>query len=639
MRYSFLCLFAVVVSTTLLAQQSATNPYGVCAHLPRGGEFKTHQEELKLIREAGLGWVRADFDWSGVQREANGPWTFDHLDTVIGNAEAKGIQMLPILDYNVSFANPAFKHLDLWGKYVSNTVTRYQHRLPVWEIWNEQNLEGFWKNANADDYFILLKKTYETIKAVNPKLTVAVGGYAGVPMPFIEKLYQCGGAPYFDIMNVHPYSHPAVPETRLEAQLTELKALMTKYGDEKKPIWITEIGWPTQKNRVEAPGILKAGLQALNPDRKEPWHIAVIDDPSYSETSAPADDLLKDECPSHAQIQRLTLDALFAAIDSSSVDAIVLPFDEHFPEDGFDKLLAFVRKGGVLIEYGGMPIWDPMKRQADGTWKKSKAYGESFRDQLRIGVEAWWYKKGVIPEKMQVSYVGPAQALTSAKKRVEAERFLKPHNFKEGDRFIPLLAGTHNSYTGTAAAVYAFNSDLKGAVIVSALFERGQRGNSEAKQAKMIPRANLIAFQCGVERIFWYEFQAPEVDPLDQESHFGFVHQNLSPKPAYAAYKTLIAMRPPGSVMLDRPWKSADNALYYPQWKCPNGRAAGEAGAIWAYKKAGSYRLTFSAKGIWFTSHTGEQTAISLTDNTCVLPLTDAPLYFTGGTLEKIEKL
>ncbi len=635
MRYSFICLFAVAVSTALHAQQSAANPYGVCAHLPRGGEFKTHQEELKLIREVGLGWVRSDFDWSGIQRNPDS-WSYDHLDTVITHAEQAGIQMLPILDYSISFANPAFKHLDLWGKYVSNTVTRYQHRLPVWEVWNEQNLEGFWKNANADDYFVLLKKSYETIKSVNPKLTVAVGGYAGVPMPFIEKLYQCGGAAYFDIMNVHPYSHPAVPETRLEAQLTELKTLMKKYGDVKKPLWITEIGWPTQKNRVEAPGILKAGLQALSPDRKEPWRIAVIDDPSYSETSAPADDLLKDECPANAQIQRLTLEALFAAIESSSVDAIVLPFDEDFPEDGFDKLLAFVRKGGVLIEYGGMPIWDPMKRQPDGTWQKSKAYGEAFRDQLRIGVEAWWYKKGVIPEKMQVAYVGPAQALPGAKKSVEAERFLKPHKFKEGDRFIPLLAGTHNSYTGTAAAVYAFNSDLKGAVIVSALFERGQRGNSEAKQAKMIPRANLIALQCGVERIFWYEFQAPEVDPLDQESHFGFVHSDLSPKPGYAAYKTLIAMRPPGSITLDRPWKSADNALYHPQWKQPDGRMAG---AIWAYKKAGSYRLTFSKKEITFTSHTGENKMVPLTDNTCVLPLSDAPIYFTGGTLEKIQKL
>jgi hypothetical protein len=629
-----LSYFLFLISSMSLHAEPAASPYGVCAHLTRGGEFKIQIEELELMREAGFAWARSDFDWSGVQRSANAPWTFDHLDAVISNAEARGVQMLPILDYNVSFANPAFKHLDQWEAYVHALVMRYQHRIPVWEVWNEQNHEGFWKHPNADDYFILLKKTYETIKAINPKLLVAVGGYAGVPLTYIEHLYQCGGAPFFDIMNVHPYSHPAVPETRLEQELTNLKALMKKYGDEKKPLWITEIGWPTQKNRVEAPGILKAGLQAVNPERKDPWRIAVIDDPAYSETSTPTDDLLKEECPAHAQIQRLPLEVLFAAIDANSFDAIILPFDEHFPEDGFDKLLSFVRKGGILIEFGGMPFWQPMKRQADGSWQKSKAHGESFRNQLRIGVEAWWYKKGVIPEKMQVGYIGPAK--TDAKQRIEAERFLRPHRLKEGDRFIPLLQGREGDYTGTAAAVYVFNSDLKGAVIVSALFERGQRGNSKAKQAKMVPRANLIAFQCGVERLFWYEFQAPEIDTLDQESHFGIVHRDLQPKPAYLAYKTLIAQRPAGSIRLDRPWKADDATLYYPQWKRPEGVTAG---AVWVYRKPGLYALTFSTRAIQFTTHTGDKRSdITFTGNTCEIPLTDAPLYFKGGTLEKVRQ-
>jgi hypothetical protein len=43
---------------------------------------------------------------------------------------------------------------------------------------------------------------------------------------------------------------------------------------------------------------------------------------------------------------------------------------------------------------------------------------------------------------------------------------------KEGDRFIPLAAGVHNGYTGTAAAVIAYNSDLKGSLILSAFAER-----------------------------------------------------------------------------------------------------------------------------------------------------------------------
>ena len=611
--------------------RAPANPYGVCAHLARGGEFTTRAEELRLMRQAGLAWARSDFDWSGVQ-PAPDTWAFAHLDAVLADAEQAGVQMLPILDYSVSFANPAHAHLDLWEKYVRVLVERYHARLPVWEVWNEQNLDGFWKNASPEAYLPLLKKSYETVKAVDPKLLVAVGGYSGVPTNFIDRLYQLGGAKYFDIMNVHPYTHPSAPEVGLEQRLTELKAVMTKHGDASKPVWITEIGWPTQKPRVAAPGLLRAGLQAAKPGKKGAWRIAVIDDPAFSATSAPSAELLSDELPANTRVQRLTVDALFATLAAYAVDAVVLPFDERFPADRFDELVDYVRRGGILIEYGGMPVWEPMTRGADGTWEKAKLYGEPFRDRLRIGVEAWWHKKGVIPEELPVHFVGPAKGTPQPEKGFTGERFLTPHRFKEGDRFIPLLAGTHNGYTGTAAAVYAFNSDLKGAVIVSALFERGQRGSSESMQAKMVPRANLIAFQLGVERVFWYEFQAPETDDLDPESHFGLTHRDLSPKPAFLAYRTLTALRPAGSaVVRDRPWKSLDGALYHPHWKRPDGRLAG---AVWAYRKPGLYQVTFSSKEVAFTSHTGEPVETRWSGATCILPLTDAPVYFTGGTLE-----
>ena len=635
MRCFLLCFSLFVAAAPgLRAQPPAANPYGVCAHLARGGEFKTQKEELALMRQAGFAWARSDFDWSGVQPSPD-TWSFEHLDTVIANAEAAGIQMLPILDYSVSFANPAHRHLDLWEKYVRAMVERYRARLPVWEVWNEQNLEGFWKNASPDDYLPLLKRTYETVKAIDPALTVAVGGFAGVPTNFIDRLYQLGGAKYFDVMNVHPYGHPSEPETYLESQLAGLKETMARHGDAAKPVWITEIGWPTQKQAATAPGLIKAGLQACKPDKKGAWRIAVLDDPAFSsDHSAPSDAILAAELPANARVQRLSVDALYATLEAYDIDAVVLPFNENFPADGFDTLLSYVQRGGILIECGGMPIWNPMTRGADAAkWEKSKLYGEQFRDQLRIGVEAWWYKKGVIPEEMQVSFAGPAKGLPQPKSGFTAERFLTPNGLKAGDRFIPLLAGEHSGYTGTAAAVYAFNSDLKGAVIVSALFEKGQRGNSEIKQAKMVPRANLIALQCGVERLFWYEFQAPESDDLDQESHFGMVHRDLSPKPAYSAYRTLAAMRPAGSATLGRPWKSADGALYHPHWKLPDGRPAG---AVWAYRNPGFYRLTFSSKDVVLTSYTGEKVGTQFEDNACILTLTDAPIYFSGGALESV---
>ena len=631
-------LVGLAITLPFLSHAAGTglpeSPYGVCAHLTRGGEFQTQKEELRLMKEAGIVWARSDFDWSGVQRTQDGTWNFKSLDTVISNAEAAGVQMLPILGYSTSFATPAHKHLDLWGNYVRAIVEHYQGHLPVWEIWNEENINGFWKDANPDDYLPLLKKSYETIKSVDPKLIVAVGGYSGVPTNFIDRLYQAGGARYFDVMNIHPYGQPSEPEHYLEERIAGLKEIMAKYGDSTKPIWITEIGWPTQKQRVAAPGLIKAGLKVAKPNKTDAWRIAVIDDPDFGpEHSAPSDEILNAELPAHARVQRLSIDALFAAIKACEIDAIILPFNEKFPADGFDHLVDYVRRGGILVECGGMPIWNPMTRGSDGKWIKSEKYGEQFRDQLRIGVEAWWYKKGDIPEEMTVTFTGPAKNTPQPKNSILAERFLTPNGFKEGDRFIPLMTGVHNSYTGTAAAVYAFNSDLKGALIVSGLFEKGQQGSSEAKQAKMLTRTQLIAYQLGVARVFWYEFQAPESDDLDPESHFGMLHRDLSPKPAYLAYKTLIAQRPAGSVPLEKAWKSADGALFHPQWKRPDGQTAG---AVWAYQKSGVYKLTFSANDLPLTSHLGASVGVQWNGNTCILPLTDEPLFFVGGTLESV---
>ena len=631
MRTLSVCLLAVL--PILAGVAPASSPYGVCAHLARGGEFKTHVEELALMREAGIKWARTDFDWSGVQKNADS-WNFEHLDTLIANAEKAGVQILPILDYSVHFASPAHEHLDLWEKYVRALVERYRARIPVWEVWNEQNLPGFWPNPDPANYLKLLERSYKTIKAIDPNLTVAVGGYAGIPLDYIGKLYELGGGKYFDIMNVHPYSQPEPPEARLHDRLAELRELMAKHGDAAKPVWITEIGWPTQKHRLATPGLLRRGLAAAKPAKKEkdPWRILVLREPGYSEGATPSADMLNAELPPNSRVQWLTLDALTATLDNYPVDAVILPFDENIPATGFDRILAYVRDGGTLVDLNGFPCYYPYTRNAEGKWEKASKGG--FRERLRIGIEAWWMDKPRVPEKLPARFTGPLADLPLPKGGITGERFLKPHGFKDGDRFIPLIQGVNDAgYTGTVAAVYSFNSDYKGSVIVSTLFEHGQRGITEADQAAFFPRSQLIAAQAGVERFFWYEFQAPEVDDLDQESHFGLLHANLTPKPGYHAYKTLTAMRPAGSAPLDRPWRSADGTLHHPQWRLPDGRAAG---AVWAFRKPGIYKLTFSSKDITFTAHTGEPIGTDWNGASCILPLTDAPVYFTGGTLESV---
>jgi len=619
----------------LLAQES---PYGVCAHVGDGQEAGTATRSLPMMAQAGLRHVRADFSWGSIERNPD-EWHFDTLDTVIAEAEKNGITLLPILDYNVAFANPAWQHLDAWCRYVEMTVRRYEKRLPVWEVWNEQNLEDFWKNANPTNYVILLKATHTTIKKVNPNLKVAIGGFAGVPLEFIEAVYQAGGKDFFDIMNVHPYSHPAAPEMTLEKRLVDLQHLMEKYGDEKKPIWITENGWPTQKQRMTAPGLLKRALELAKPGKTN-WTFAVIDDPALETLSAATDAFLASDLPPKTTVVRPTLDQLPHLLDTPGTDVVMLPMDESYPPIYFEKIMAFIKAGGVLISMGGMPLYYAYDRKADGTWHKTEGDGydlHAHRRALRFQEEAWWYPLPIKPpEMMNVSPTAILGDTPSLPKQLEATRFFSAHNLKPGDEFIPLLSGQQGNYTGHAAVVIRYNSDLKGALILSGVLEHGNRGSTEEQQSRLIPRAYMIAQQLGVQRIYTYEFQAPEVDDLDQESHFGIIHSDFSPKPAYRTFSIYTQQRPAGSITIDASnWKDNARRVYYPQWKRPDNT---HGGAVWTYRNAAAFQVKFTSDTIAFVNHRGERVVPPHEGATYTLLLDDAPLYFTGGTLLSIQQ-
>lgn len=628
-------LLVLVLPLALFAQES---PYGVCAHVGGGQEADTVARSLPMMAQAGIRHVRADFSWAGIERKP-GEWHFDTLDTVIAEAEKNGITLLPILDYNTAFANPAWQNLDAWCRYVEMTVRRYEKRLPVWEVWNEQNLEGFWKNANPTNYVILLKATYATIKKVNPKLNVAIGGFAGIPMDFIEAIYQVGGKDFFDIMNVHPYSHPAAPEMTLEKRLVELQQLMQKYGDGKKTIWITENGWPTQKQRMAAPGLLRRALELAKPGKTE-WTFAVIDDPAFETLAAATDAFLASDLPPATKLLRPTLDQLPQLLDKNSTDVVMLPMDEAYPPIYFEKIMAFIKAGGVLISMGGMPLYYAYDRRPDGTWHKTNGEGynlHAHRRALRFQEEAWWYPLPIKPpETMPVRPAVALRDIPSIPDQLDATRFFSAHDLKPGDEFIPLFSGQHSNYTGHAAVLIRYNSDLKGALILSGLLEHGRRGSTEEQQSRLIPRACMISQQCGVERIYTYEFQAPETDDLDQESHFGIIHRDFSPKPAYRTFSVYTQQRPAGSTTIESAnWKDATLRAYYPHWKRPDNTIGG---AVWTYRNASTFQAKFTSDAITFVNHRGERVTPPQDGATYTLSLDDAPLYFTGGTLRSLQQ-
>ena len=202
--------FAAVGFSLAAAPAVTDNPYGVCAHVSRG-ELDIAPQEFKRMHEADINWVRTDFDWHGVEPK-QGAWDFSRLDKLIPLAKQANVSILPILDYDVPWATPAWRHPDAWGGYVRRIVSRYAKDLRYWEVWNEQNGSGFWRDRpSGANYVPLLKRAYEEIKKIDPELTVLYGGTAGVPLGYIEDSLKAGAGAYFDVMNIHPYHWQGVP--------------------------------------------------------------------------------------------------------------------------------------------------------------------------------------------------------------------------------------------------------------------------------------------------------------------------------------------------------------------------------------------------------------------------------------------
>jgi hypothetical protein len=370
-------------------------------------------------------------------------------------------------------------------------------------------------------------------------------------------------------------------------------------------------------------GIIRSGLKAIDPAREQ-WSVAMLDDPTYGRgfTAESADTAREMFLPTRVGSVRL---ADLATLDPAEVQVLLMPPDEAFPGPQFAAIQDYVRRGGVVVLWFGVPLYYEMVPDAQGGWLQ-KGADEKFRRSLHIGWEAWWIKEGV-PEtsKKVVAADGWDKALPFPEKCPEATRFLNGGAMAKGDRFIPLVRVQEGDYQGTVAAAYALDSDLKGGVIVSTFRSLG-RNVSVDRQGMICPRAYLIALQAGVEHMFWYEFQAVEIDPYYNEHHFGMVHADLSPKPAYTALVALTRLRPSGSKTGVGEWRNGDG-VYFPHWTRPDGETVW---AVWRALGSGdcTIQVAGSVKGSY--DHLGKERPLALKGGRATFELDESILYLVG---------
>ncbi len=584
-----LLLVAAVSPFAAWGQQSETgarSPYGVYADIMKGQENAFVPKNLDLMRQADLAWVRCDFYWDTVENP-QGTWHFDHLEKVLDQTEARGLNLLVILGYTVPWARPVCDHPEPWLEYVRRTVLHFKDRIKYWEIWNEQNLKSFWvADPDPKAYAQFLKITYETIKAIDPEAVVVYGGLAGAAFDYCQQTLQAGAGQYFDVMNIHPYRGGLTSVQEIRRFLSDIQRfhdLTVKYCGEDKPLWITEMGWSTPPGLGRYSGLLiDAALARLFPGGV-PGKIAVVCDPSYPPSGCLNTEVWRKVVKTGAELEAVRI-ADLKTLDPAEFCVLILPPSESFPTDAQDEIRAYVRDGGTLAALGGIPFYYRMTVGPDGIWTAGddhSATGLALAETFRVHWYAWWTQEGT-PRRPQSAVAPGLETLLKdyPAGKLTGQAFFSEKLLQEGDSLEPLLVYAEDS-SQAIAGIYRFRSDWKGNIIVNTIEDSlgGSNRTPEPNQGIYLSQAILLAVSFGVERFFPYEFQAVERDQVDPEQHFGIVHADLAPKPGYLAYRALTKARPAGSVNLPGELFLADGRLCMISWERPDGQTAC---AVWS---------------------------------------------------------
>lgn len=239
--------FAVVSAFT----RTVNSPFGVGVHFIGS----SNSSLVRLITTMGAGMIRDDAPWSSIERSP-GSYNFSNFDSSLQVLQQNSVDPLLILDYNNSFYDEGQTPYDdagftAFANYAKALVTHYGQQVKAVEVYNEYN--GIFSTGPCARqplcYAHLLAYTYRAVKSVRPDVTVVGGAVLYADINWFNRLFASGGLAYMDAVSDHPYTALDIvsPELQgLDGEMASLQNLIKRYSQGRtKPIWITEIGWPT----------------------------------------------------------------------------------------------------------------------------------------------------------------------------------------------------------------------------------------------------------------------------------------------------------------------------------------------------------------------------------------------------------
>ncbi len=235
--------------------------FGFNDNSPRAG-LASPARQASLAAAAGAQVVRFTFDWRFAER-APGVYDFAVYDRIYRALRRRGIAPLWIVMFAPDWARdpdtgcvtdcrypPAPAAEASYGALAARIARRYPRSAGI-EVWNEPNLTTFWQpRPDAPRYTRLLRTTHAAVKRVSPRMPVVNGGLSNNRVTqngnvsaseFLAEMYDAGAKEGMDAVSLHPYP-VSRSEPLLLRSVADVLEVMTEHDDERRPLWVTELG-------------------------------------------------------------------------------------------------------------------------------------------------------------------------------------------------------------------------------------------------------------------------------------------------------------------------------------------------------------------------------------------------------------
>jgi polysaccharide biosynthesis protein PslG len=249
----------------------------------------TLDQQMALMARSGVETVRVGPDWRLLE-PAQGNFVFGTLDRLVLTAARYRLDTLVNVTGTPQWISDNPTDPDYWryaprdprpfGELMRRLVQRYgprgtlwtenpgAPRVPVrhWQIWNEQNAPWYWERQPwAPSYTALLKNAFQAIRSQDSGAKIMAGSVVASrsdypPWLAIRDLYRAGGRRYFDSVSVHPFTNDAASVSNTVFRTLEIvrrmRQQMSRYGDTRKPIDLTEMMWSAAAGKIPSNALL-----------------------------------------------------------------------------------------------------------------------------------------------------------------------------------------------------------------------------------------------------------------------------------------------------------------------------------------------------------------------------------------------